>query len=82
MSVQEIKEQALKLPMQDREWLAQELWASVEDREISPEEGAEWKRRLDDLESGRVRGIPVEETLARVEQRLREKREVHQPSRS
>jgi putative addiction module component (TIGR02574 family) len=80
MSVQEIKEQALKLPMQDREWLAHELLRSVPEREITAAEGAEWQRRLEDLESGRVKGIPWEEARAGLKARLERYREHHLPS--
>ena len=82
MNVQEIKEEALKLSLQEREWLAHMLLQSVPEREITAEEGAEWQRRLEDLESGRVKGIPIEETLARAKERLRQKREHHNASRS
>jgi len=77
MSVQEIKEQALKLSADDREWLAQELFRSVPERQITPEEGAEWLRRLEDLESGRVKGIPWEEVKAGLRERLTQPREHH-----
>jgi putative addiction module component (TIGR02574 family) len=68
------------LPAGDREWLAQELWASVEEREITADEGAEWKRRLKDLESGRVQGVELEVTLARARSELRKIREAKDQS--
>jgi putative addiction module component (TIGR02574 family) len=67
MSVQELRDEALKLSPEDREWLGHELLESVEEREISSEEGAQWKRRLEELETGKVKGVSLEETIARVD---------------
>jgi putative addiction module component (TIGR02574 family) len=74
MSVQEIKEEALKLPMADREWLAEELWNSVVGEEDDPALIAELNRRWQEIVTGKVKTIPMEETLERVEKRLAEKR--------
>ena len=70
---------ALRLPPEERERLAQALYASLE-----PDEGDEdpeaveaaWreeiKRRLRDIDEGRVKPVPVEDALARARQRLDE----------
>jgi hypothetical protein len=75
MNVQELRDEVLKLSPQERKWLLLQLRTSVEDREISPEEGAEWQRRLQDMVSGRVQGINLEDTLARGRKELKKIRE-------
>lgn len=53
-----------RLSMAERIWLAQELWESVHDEAqrtpIPAAERAELDRRLAELESGKVQGIPWE----------------------
>lgn len=75
MSVQEIKEQALKLPPEDREMLAQELWQSLDDEPLDPEFEAELNRRWEEIESGKVKTIPHEQVMAEMSQKLKEMRE-------
>lgn len=72
MSLQEIKERALKLPPHERETLAQELWASVAFKEHGqgePELESVLRRRIDEIDSGRVRTRPAHEAM----QELKEK---------
>jgi len=62
--IQRILEEAKRLPPPRRAALAVSILETLED-ETSPEVDHAWaelaRRRLDDLESGRVRGIPWEE---------------------
>jgi putative addiction module component (TIGR02574 family) len=64
MSVQDIRDEALKLPPQEREWLAQELWNSVE-TDCDPGLLAELDRRWEEIVTGKVKTISLEETLRR-----------------
>ena len=74
MSVEQIREEALKLPAEDREWLAQELWNSIPE-ESDPELKATLDRRWEEIVTGKVETIPLEDTLQGIEKRLAEKRE-------
>jgi putative addiction module component (TIGR02574 family) len=65
MSVEQIIDEALKLPFEDRELLLQEILESLHNDELSTEESEELKRRVEEVNAGRVKGIPIEQTLAR-----------------
>ena len=71
---EEIVASAMELPEQERVRLARELIASL-DEEIDPDvEGlwlAEAERRLEELRSGKTRGMPAEEAFARARNALR-----------
>jgi hypothetical protein len=59
----EVRQAALSLKEEQRAELADALQESLEG-EVSTEQGAIWQRRLEELESGKVRGIPIEESIA------------------
>lgn len=60
----EIRDEALELSDEERLDLAEELYDSaLSDEERALE--AEWDRRAEELIDGRVKGIPVEESIAR-----------------
>ena len=72
--VQEIIDKALALPKDKRMFIANTLWKSADEfaepeaeYEMDPEAEAEWiktsKRRLDELKSGRVKGIDLDDFL-------------------
>ena len=82
MSLQEIKEQALKLSPEDREILAQELWDSLDDQPLDPELKAELDRRWEEIVSGKVKTIPHEEVMAHISEALEQARERRVPSGS
>lgn len=72
MSKAQILEQALKLSLKERAELARELQLSVD--EPTPEENEQlWLevigRRVEELRSGKVKGIPWEEVLRDVKSR-------------
>jgi putative addiction module component (TIGR02574 family) len=69
----EILEAALKLDPNDRVDLVEAISASLDGIDLGPEWEEEIRRRLDDVDSGRVKTIPGEEALSRIEQRLRER---------
>ena len=67
MTAADILEAARQLPPQQQQWLAQELLDS--EQVDSPEEieaawAAEVERRIDEIDSGKVQLIPLEQVLA------------------
>jgi len=66
---------AMELPEEDRVRLARELIASL-DEEIDPDVERLWlaeaERRLEELRSGKARGVSAEEAFARVCKALRQ----------
>lgn len=77
MSYDEILEQAMALPEKQRGALAELLMESLkpeDDDEIDPELMAIWERRLEEIESGKVKPVPLEEALARVRASLEDAR--------
>jgi len=71
---EEIVASALKLPERERVRLAQDLIASL-DKDVDPDAEALWlaeaERRLEELRSGKVRGVPADEAFARARNALR-----------
>jgi putative addiction module component (TIGR02574 family) len=72
-AVKDILEAALKLQPEQREELIEELSASLDATDLGDYWEAEIKRRIDDVDGGRVKTVPAEDVLARLEQRLRGK---------
>jgi len=68
-----ILDAALKLDPQQREELIEELSASLDATNLGEYWEAEIKRRIDDVDSGRVKTVPADEVFARLEQRFRGK---------
>ncbi len=67
MSVQELEAALLKLPTQERARLAEVLIDSLDqENEIAQAWTDEAERRLEELRSGKVQGIPAEEVFARI----------------
>jgi len=62
------------LPAREMIELHEHLIASIHEAEeelgLSPEWQAEIKRRIEDIDTGRVKGIPVEETSRKIKKRL------------
>ena len=67
----EILEAALKLDPEEREGLIDELAASLDATDLGEYWEAEIKRRIEDVDSGKVKTVPSEEVFARLEQRFR-----------
>lgn len=77
MSYEEILEQAMALPENERGALAEELIESLEpedDSDIDPELMAIWERRIEEIESGKVKPIPFDEALAKARAALEDAR--------
>jgi putative addiction module component (TIGR02574 family) len=72
-AAKEILEAALKLDPRQREELIEELSASLDVTDLGEYWEQEIRRRIDDVDSGRVKTVPAEEVFARLEQRFRGK---------
>lgn len=73
-SAREIELQALQLPPKERARLAQRLIANLDlesDRDAEQVWLQEAERRLDEIESGKVGGIPAEQVIDKARSTLR-----------
>jgi putative addiction module component (TIGR02574 family) len=73
MTMEQLAEEALALPSEQRALLADRLVESLDADEVSRLDhlwAAEAKRRRDEVRQGRVQTIPGEEALARVRRSL------------
>jgi len=71
LSIEQLTQEVLSLPRASRVLLAEKLVESLEfdlDPEIQAVWNAEAKKRLDEIRSGAVQGMPGEDALARVRQ--------------
>jgi putative addiction module component (TIGR02574 family) len=71
----ELLKRAMALPPEDRAAMANSLLESLDETEDEDAEDAwddEIKRRVDDVRSGRVKAIPGEQVLARLNARRRD----------
>jgi putative addiction module component (TIGR02574 family) len=69
LTIEQIREAAMNLDPNDRESLADELYASITDEEHDKLEAAwisEIERREADLAAGRVQAVPVDEAIDRL----------------
>jgi putative addiction module component (TIGR02574 family) len=65
-TLEEVREEAMELTVEERSWLAEELWESArtpEEREIDAAWDAEVDRRVAEVEAGTAILIPGEEVL-------------------
>jgi putative addiction module component (TIGR02574 family) len=72
-SAQRILEEALQLPPDELDWLVESLLIkdkSESEAQIEAAWDVEIKRRLDEIDSGAVEMIPLEEVLARMDARI------------
>ena len=73
LTFDELEQEALALPECERVTLAKNLWATFEppvDPAIDEAWRAELRRRVDDLDSGRVKAVPGEEVMRRLRERF------------
>jgi putative addiction module component (TIGR02574 family) len=77
MTMAALKKEVLKLPAEDRIKLAEDVLESVDDF-TTPEIDAAWRaeirRRVDEVESGKVKGIPAKQVLKESRKALNEAR--------
>jgi putative addiction module component (TIGR02574 family) len=65
-TLDEIRDDALALSIEERSWLAHDLWESLrtpEEREIDAAWETEIERRVAEVEAGTAKLIPAEEVL-------------------
>jgi len=77
MTVRALEKQVMDLPPRSRIRIAEKIIESVDDftsREIEAAWSEEIARRLDDIESGKVKGIPVAQAMAKARRALNEAR--------
>jgi putative addiction module component (TIGR02574 family) len=67
----DVLEAALQLAPRERAELVEAIAASLDGIDLGDDWEDEIQRRVDDVESGRVKPLPGDEVLARIEQRLR-----------
>ena len=65
-----VLEAALKLAPEEREELVDELSASLDLTDLGEYWEGEIKRRMEDVDAGRVKTVPAEDVFARLEQRF------------
>jgi putative addiction module component (TIGR02574 family) len=71
MTTDQIERELLKLPVADRARLAERLIASLdEDSEVEAAWKVEVRRRDEELQSGAVQAIPVEDALTTIRTRF------------
>jgi len=68
-----ILEAAMKLDPREREELIEELSASLDVTDLGECWETEIKRRIEEVDSGRVKPVPADDVFDRLEQRLRGK---------
>jgi putative addiction module component (TIGR02574 family) len=73
IAAKEILDAALKLDPQQREELIEELSASLDATNLGEYWEAEIRRRMEDVDAGRVKTVPGDEVFARLEQHFRGK---------
>jgi putative addiction module component (TIGR02574 family) len=66
MSTAEIEQSALLLPVEERLHLARRLVESIDDARVEQASIDEGVRRLEDLVTGKVAGVPLDEFLRRL----------------
>jgi putative addiction module component (TIGR02574 family) len=74
MTAKQIEAAAVKLPLRDRERIANRLLESLGpelEKQILDAWVAEAERRIDDFENGREVGIPADEVFARIRDSFR-----------
>jgi putative addiction module component (TIGR02574 family) len=77
-NAQRVLDQARQLSPEERDWLAECLLIKDESVSVADVESAwdaEIKRRLDEIDSGAVKMIPGDEVLARMDARLKARRQ-------
>ena len=71
MTTDQIEQELLRLPAADRARLAERLIASLdEDSEVEAAWLVEVRRRDEELQSGAVQGIPIEDALTTIRARF------------
>lgn len=70
MTKEQILTEAMTLDPQERDEVAEALWQCIVPGEFTSGQVAEIRRRVDDLDSGRVQSIPGEQVMHELRQRF------------
>jgi putative addiction module component (TIGR02574 family) len=70
MTKEQILNEAMALQPRERDEVAEALWQSGAPGELSPEQSAEIRRRIEDLDSGRVQPIPGDDVMQELRKRF------------
>jgi putative addiction module component (TIGR02574 family) len=71
-TLKQLAEAVVKLPADERAFLAEELLASFDDTELEKNWSEEAKRRRDEVRTGRVKPIEADDVYRRIEGILHE----------
>jgi putative addiction module component (TIGR02574 family) len=70
MTKDQIITEAMGLEPGERDEVAEALWQCVEAEEFTPEQVSEIRRRVMELDSGRVQAVPGEQVMQELRQRF------------
>ena len=79
MTVRALEKEVLELPPRSRIRIAERILESVDDftsKEIEAAWAQEIDRRVNDIESGKVKGIPAAQAMAKARRALNEARKI------
>lgn len=79
MTVRALEKQVMDLPPRSRIRIAEKIIESVDDftsKEIEAAWSEEIQRRVNDIESGKVKGIPAAQAMAKARRALHEARKI------
>lgn len=73
---EQVKDEALQLPLEDRSRLASRLLESIDDDDdVSPEWLEEIRRRVKEIKNGTAKMVPHDEVMSNVRERVAKRRE-------
>lgn len=84
MTVRALEKEVMDLPPQSRIRIAEKILESVNDfasRDIESAWSQEIAQRVNDIESGKVKGIPADQAMAKARRALNEARKISSPRR-
>ena len=70
MTKDQILTEAMALDPRERDEVAESLWQCIAPGELSGDQVAELRRRVDDMDSGRVQPIPGEQVMKELRERF------------
>ena len=71
MTKEQVLTEALALEPRERDEVAEALWQSIAPGELTPEQLAEVRRRVEALDSGQVHSISGEQVMSELRERFR-----------